>query len=395
MIGVKNQSPRPISLISAFLRLEEAAGLLLMVAATLALVLANSPVAPIYHAVLSSVIGVPPASLSTLLWINDGLMAIFFLLVGLEIKRELLAGELSSIKRAALPAIAALGGMVVPGLIYAAVNWNDPTTLRGWAIPAATDIAFALGILAILGSRVPTSLKIFLTALAILDDLGAIVVIGLFYTAHVSWVALALAAAGLALLFALNRSGIRHLGPYLVVGLFVWIAVLASGIHATLAGVAVALMIPLRGVGATEEESPLHRLERELHPWVVYGILPIFGLANAGLSFAGISLATLFESVPLGIATGLFVGKQVGVMAASWLAVKGGWAQWPEGSTPLQIYGVAVLCGIGFTMSLFIGGLAFSSDAVQNQVKLGVFSGSVIAALVGFLVLRFAGTPRS
>lgn len=392
---MKNQFPRPIPFISAFLRLEAAAGLVLMAAAAVALILANSPAASIYRAVLSSEIGFSPAKLSTLLWINDGLMAMFFLLVGLEIKRELLAGELSSVKRAALPAIAALGGMVVPGLIYAAVNWNDPAALRGWAIPAATDIAFALGVLGILGSRVPTSLKIFLTALAIIDDLGAIVIIGLFYTAQLSWPALALAAAGLALLYAFNRSGVRQLGPYLLVGLFVWSAVLASGIHATLAGVAVALMIPLRGVGATEEESLLHRLERGLHPWVVYGVLPIFGLANAGLSFSGISLATLFSPVPLGIAAGLVVGKQVGVMAASWLAVKGGWAQWPEGSTALQIYGVAVLCGIGFTMSLFIGGLAFASNDVQNLVKLGVFSGSVIAALVGLLILRFAGTPRS
>ncbi len=395
MFEVKNQSLRPISLISAFLRLEAAAGLVLIAAAAAALVLANSPAAPIYHAVLSFEIGFASARLSALLWINDGLMAMFFLLVGLEIKRELLAGELSTAKRAALPAIAALGGMVVPGLIYVAVNWNDPAAVRGWAIPAATDIAFALGVLTIVGSRLPTSLKIFLTALAILDDLGAIVIIGLFYTAQLSWPALALAAAGLASLFAFNKFGVRHLAPYLLVGLFVWIAVLASGIHATLAGVAVALMIPLRGVGATQEQSPLHRLERGLHPWVVYGILPIFGLANAGLSFAGISLASLFDPVPLGIATGLFVGKQVGVMAASWLAVKSGWAQWPEGSSPVQIYGVAVLCGIGFTMSLFIGGLAFSSDAVQNQVKLGVFSGSVIAALVGFLVLRFAAAPRS
>lgn len=394
MIDVKNQSPRPISLISEFLRLEAAAGIVLIAAAAVALVLANSSVAPIYHAALSAEIGFPPASLSTLLWINDGLMAIFFLLVGLEIKRELLAGELSSVKRAALPGIAALGGMVVPAVIYAGINWNDLTTVRGWAIPAATDIAFALGVLTILGSRVPVSLKVFLTALAILDDLGAIVIIGLFYTAHVSWIALALAAAGMALLFAFNRFRVRHLAAYLVVGLFVWNAVLASGIHATLAGVTVALMIPLRGVGAAKEGSPLHRLEHRLHPWVVYGILPIFGLANSGLSFAGISPATLFAPVPLGIAAGLFVGKQVGVMAASWLAVKRGWAEWPEGSTPVQIYGVAVLCGIGFTMSLFIGGLAFASDDLQNQVKLGVFSGSVIAAIVGFLILRFAGAPR-
>ncbi|MHB8495984.1 MAG: Na+/H+ antiporter NhaA [Casimicrobiaceae bacterium] len=395
MIGMENRSPGPISLIAEFLRLEAAAGLVLMTAAAAALVLANSPAAPLYHAVLSAEIGLPGASLSVLLWINDGLMAIFFLLIGLEIKRELLAGELSSIKRALLPGIAALGGMIVPAMIYVAFNWHDPATLRGWAIPAATDIAFALGVLAIIGSRVPTSLKVFLTALAILDDLAAIVIIGLFYTAHVSGVALGLAAAGLALLFAFNGFGVRHLAPYLIVGLFVWGAVLASGVHATLAGVAVALMIPMRGVGATEEDSPLHRLEHRLHPWVVYGILPIFGLSNAGLSFSGLSPAALFTTVPIGIAAGLFVGKQVGVVAAAWLAVKRGWADWPEGSIPVQIYGIAVLCGVGFTMSLFIGGLAFTSDELQNQVKLGVFGGSVIAALVGFLVLRFSGEPRS
>ena len=386
---MKTKLRRPISVIFEFLRLEAAAGLVLMAVTTLALVLANSSVASDYRAVLSSGIGLPWAKLSVLLWINDGLMAIFFLVVGLEIKRELLAGELSSIKHAALPGIAALGGMVVPSLLYAAFHWNHPATLRGWAIPAATDIAFALGVLAVLGSRIPASLKVFLTALAILDDLGAIVIIGLFFTAKVSGIALGLAAVGLALLFGFNRFGVHRLAPYLAVGLFVWGAMLVSGIHATLAGVAVALMIPLRGAGAREEDSPLHRLEHWLHPWVVYGILPIFGLANAGLSLSGLSLAALLAPVPLGIAAGLFVGKQVGVMAASWLAVKWGWAEWPKGSTPVQIYGVAVLCGIGFTMSLFIGGLTFPSDDLQNQVKLGVFSGSVTAAVVGFLVLRF------
>jgi NhaA family Na+:H+ antiporter len=385
---------RPISLIAEFLRLESAAGLLLMAAAALALVLANSPAAPMYHAALSAKMGLPGASLSLLHWINDGLMAIFFLLVGLEIKRELLVGELSSVKRAALPGIAALGGMVVPAVIYAAFNWNDPATLRGWAIPAATDIAFALGILALLGSRAPTSLKVFLTALAILDDLGAIVIIALFYTAEVSGIALGLAAAGLALLLACNRCGLRRLAPYLIVGLGVWGAVLVSGVHATIAGVAVAFMIPLRGTGAGEEDSPLHRLEHRLHPWVAYGILPIFGFANAGMSFDGLAVDVLLTPVPLGIAAGLFVGKQVGVMAASWLAVKRGWAAWPEGATPVQMYGVAVLCGIGFTMSLFIGGLAFTSDNLQNHVRLGVFSGSALAAMVGFLILRCAGAPR-
>jgi NhaA family Na+:H+ antiporter len=394
--GVENRSlPGPTSLIAEFLRLEAAAGLVLMAATAAALVLANSPMAPLYQAVLSAEIGLPGNSLSVLLWINDGLMVIFFLLIGLEIKRELLVGELSSTKRAVLPAIAALGGMIVPAMIYAALNWHDPDALRGWAIPAATDIAFALGVVAILGSRVPTSLKVFLTALAILDDLGAIVIIGLFYTPHVSGIALGLAAASLALLLALNRFGVRRLAPYLIVGLFVWGVVLASGVHGTLAGVAVAFMVPMRGPGATEEDSPLHRLEHKLHPWVVYGILPIFGLANAGLSFSGLSLADLLAPVSFGIAAGLFIGKQVGVMAAAWTAVKMGWAEWPDGSSAGQIYGIAVLCGIGFTMSLFIGGLAFSSDDLQIQAKLGVFGGSLISALVGFLVLRFSGPQRS
>ena len=258
---MENRSPPgPISLIAEFLRLEAAAGLVLMAATAAALVLANSPVAPLYQAVLSAEIGLPGNSLSVLLWINDGLMVIFFLLIGLEIKRELLVGKLSSTKRAVLPAIAAVGGMIVPAIIYAALNWHDPDALRGWAIPAATDIAFALGVVAILGSRVPTSLKVFLTALAILDDLGAIVIIGLFYTPHVSGIALGLAAASLALPLVFNRFGVRRLAPYLIVGLFVWGVVLASGVHGTLAGVAVAFMVPMRGAGATEEDSPLHRL---------------------------------------------------------------------------------------------------------------------------------------
>jgi Na+:H+ antiporter, NhaA family len=391
---VKQLFRRPISIVSEFLR-PESAGLLLMAATALALILANSPAAPTYHAALSTQIGLPTASLSLLLWINDGLMAIFFLLVGLEIKRELLEGALSSVKRAALPGIAALGGMVVPAVMYAAFNWNDIATLRGWAIPAATDIAFALGILAMLGRRAPTSLKVFLTALAILDDLGAIIIIALFYTAHISWLALGLSAAGLAVLFGFNRFGIRSVLPYLIVGIFVWGALLESGIHATLAGVAVALMIPLRGGEWSRKDSPLHRLEHTLQPWVGYIILPVFGLANAGLSFGGVSIGSLVASVPLGIAIGLFVGKQVGVMSAAWLAVKRGWAEWPEGTTAAQNYGVAILCGIGFTMSLFIGGLAFSSEELQNQVKLGVFGGSACSALIGYFVLRFAHMKRA
>lgn len=360
----------------------------------MALLLANSPAAPAYRAVMSYEIAAAGAKLPLSMWINDGLMAMFFLLVGLEIKRELLVGELSSVKRAVLPSSAALGGMLVPAAIYAAVNWHQPATARGWAIPAATDIAFALSIVAILGTRVPASLKVFLTALAIMDDLGAIIIIALFYTADISAPALGLAAAGLGLLFAFNRLGVRRLAPYLLVGLFVWGAVLASGVHCTLAGIAVAFTIPLRGPGEADETSALHRLERRLHPWVAYGILPIFGLANAGLSFSGHSLGDLLTPVPLGIASGLFVGKQLGVLCGSWLAVRCGWAEWPENSTGAQFYGVAVLCGIGFTMSLYIGLLAFDSEELQSLVKLGVFSVSATAAVMGYLVLRAAGLAQ-
>lgn len=385
---------RPVRLITEFLRLESAGGLLLMAAAAVALVLANSPAAPAYQAALAMRVGVGDASLSLLLWINDALMAIFFLLVGLEIKRECLTGELSSVKRAALPAIAALGGMLVPALIYLVVNAGDPSTARGWAIPAATDIAFALGVLAVVGSRVPVSLKVFLTALAILDDLGAIVIIAIFYSADLSAVALASAAAAVGVLVAFNRIGVRRLAPYLLVGLVLWCAVLVSGIHATLAGVVLAFTIPLRTPGAVAhtdaEDSPLHRLEHMLHPWVAYLIVPVFGLANAGLAFDGLSPGALLAPVPLGVALGLFVGKQAGVLAACWLAVKLRWAEWPDGATPVQVYGVAVLCGIGFTMSLFIGSLAFTPAELQSQVKLGVFGGSLVAALLGYLVLRLA-----
>jgi Na+:H+ antiporter, NhaA family len=380
---------RPISIISEFLRLESTAGLAVMGSAALALILVNSRLAPAYHAALVYGIGVPGARMPLSHWINDGLMAVFFLLVGLEIKRELLVGELSSIKRALLPASAALGGMGVPALIYALINWNDPGTLRGWAIPVATDIAFALSILAILGNRVPASLKVLLTALAIIDDLGAIAIIALFYTTDISGLALGLAAAGLAVLFAFNQIGVRRLAPYLAVGLCVWGAVLASGVHATLAGIAIALSIPLRGAGAADEDSPLHRLEHRLHPLVAYGILPLFALTNAGLSFKDLSASDFLGSVPLGITAGLFVGKQIGVLSGSWLAVKCGWAEWPAASAA-EIYGIAVVCGIGFTMSLFIGGLAFGSEEFQRQVKLGVFTVSVISAVMGYLVLRYA-----
>jgi NhaA family Na+:H+ antiporter len=381
---------RPLSIITEFLRLEAAAGILIMASALLAVGLVNSPLAAHYHAVLAYPLGPAHMRLPVSLWINDGLMGLFFLLVGLEIKRELLVGELSSFKSAMLPVSAALGGMIVPVLIYAVINYGDAVALRGWAVPAATDIAFALAILTILGSRVPTSLKIFLTALAIIDDIGAIAIIALFYTTDVSVPALGLALGSLALLVALNRFGVRALSPYLLVGLVLWGAVLASGIHATLAGIVVALAIPLRGGDAAREDSPLHRLEHGLHRWVAFGVLPIFGLANAGLSFGGLSLADWLQPVPLGIAAGLFVGKQLGVLCGAWIAVRCGWAQWPAGASAAQIHGIAVLCGIGFTMSLFIGGLAFSSDELQTHMKLGVFGVSVLAAAAGYALLRAA-----
>lgn len=357
-----------------------------MAAAVLALVLANTAAAPMYQAALQAKLG-----LSVHYWINDGLMAIFFLLVGLEIKRELLQGALSSVRTAALPAVAALGGMVVPALIYLGFNWGDAQAVRGWAVPAATDIAFALGVLALVGSRAPVSLKVFLTALAILDDLGAIIIIALFYTAQINGLALMGAAVLLAALVALNLMGVRKLWPYLLLGLGLWGAVLASGVHATLAGVAMALTIPLRGgPEADRADSPLSTLEHTLHPWVAFAILPVFGLANAGLSLEGMTLAALAAPVPLGIAAGLFIGKQIGVLGFSWLAVRSGLTQWPAGAGALQVYGVSLLCGIGFTMSLFIGSLAFDSVELQNQVKLGVFSGSLLSAVLGYLVLRFA-----
>ncbi len=386
---IRNYWRRPFLFMAEFLRLEAVAGGMLMFAAIVAVILANSSAASLYHLVLSTSLGLPMAHLSILEWINDGLMAVFFLLVGLEIKRELLVGELSNFKQALLPGVAAFGGMLVPAVIYVACNWNSPSTLHGWAIPAATDIAFALGVLALLGRRVPYSLKVFLTALAILDDLGAIVIIGLVYTAQINILALILAGIGMLILVMLNRMGVRYLPAYLLVGLFLWGAMLLSGIHATLAGVVIACAIPL-SVDKKTKTSPLHQLEHNLHPIVAYGILPIFALANAGISFSGVSLITILSPLPLGIAAGLFVGKQLGVMGAMWLAVKRGWTEWPKGASLTQVYGVAVLCGIGFTMSLFIGGLSFEAEALQHQVRLGVLCGSILSAIAGFLVLRFA-----
>jgi NhaA family Na+:H+ antiporter len=380
---------RHFSVLRDFLDNEASGGLLLMAAAAVALVVANSPAAPAYFSLLHA----PLAGLDVLHWINDGLMAVFFLLIGLEIKREFLDGELSSWSRRVLPGVAAVGGMVVPALIYVAFNMGDPVTLRGWAIPAATDIAFALGILSLLGPRVPASLKIFLAALAILDDLGAIVIIAVFYTAELSVTALGLAALSLAILIAFNRFGIARLWPYLIVGAALWAFVLQSGVHATLAGVALALTIPLRASPARPDdpESPLHRLEHGISPWVAFGVVPVFGFANAGVSFAGVDASVLMGPVPLGIALGLFVGKQIGVFGACWLAIRTDIADLPAGASWSQLYGVGLLCGIGFTMSLFIGALAFPQvPELVDAVKIGVLGGSVLSAIGGWLVLRVA-----
>jgi NhaA family Na+:H+ antiporter len=324
-----------------------------------------------------------------LLWINDGLMAVFFFLVGLEIKRELLEGRLSTWQQASLPAAAALGGMALPALVYVAVTFGDSVAMRGWAIPAATDIAFALGVLALLGSRVPVALKVFLLALAILDDLGAIIVIALFYTSELSLESLAVAGVGGAALLILNRSGVTRIAPYLLVGLVIWVCVLKSGVHATLAGVVVALAIPLRSADPSVQ-SPLRQLEHSLHPWVAFGIMPLFAFGNAGVNLTGLSIDALLSPVPLGIALGLFFGKQMGVLGFAWLGSRAGICRLPEGVTWLQVYGVALLAGVGFTMSLFIGTLAFSDPEHAAAVRLGVLSGSLVSGLLGYLVLRHA-----
>jgi NhaA family Na+:H+ antiporter len=382
---------RRISLMRRFFDSEASGGMILMGVTVIALVIANSPLADAYFAVLKTYV----LGLSVLHWINDALMAVFFLLVGLEIKREMLDGQLSTWPRRILPGIAALGGMVVPALIYLAITWNEPQLHHGWAIPTATDIAFALGVLAVLGSRVPTSLKIFLTALAILDDLGAIIIIALFYTSDLSLVMLGAAALCLVVLIAFNRFNVTALLPYLAVGAVLWFFVLKSGIHATLAGVALALTIPLHAnpKKTRAEDAPLHRLEHALHGWVAYAIIPIFGLANAGVSLSGLSIDTIMSPLPLGIAMGLFIGKQIGVYAFSYAAIHLGFADVPAGATRAQCYGVALLCGIGFTMSLFIGALAFPDQPeLGDATKIGVLMGSLLSALAGYLVLSIA--PR-
>ncbi|MFD2262908.1 Na+/H+ antiporter NhaA [Lacibacterium aquatile] len=370
-----------------FFKSEVAGGVFLLMASILALVASNSGMADLYGHFLSVpfAIRLGDAGLEKplLLWINDGLMAVFFFLVGLEIKREALFGRLASFQKLALPLAAAVGGMAVPGLIYAAINWGDPAALNGWAIPTATDIAFAMGVLAVLGKRVPTGVRIFLLALAIIDDLGAILVIAFFYTSDLSTVALGLAGAALVFLVLLNRLGVRTFTPYLLVGLFLWVCVLKSGVHATLAGVAVAMAIPSRNKEGKIEGGMLTQIEHSLQPYVAFGVLPIFAFANAGVSFSGMSFASLFQPVTLGILLGLVVGKPIGVFIGAYLAVKVRLAALPEATDWKQILAAGMMAGIGFTMSLFIGGLALQGAEAQAWIRLGVLSASVIAAIAG------------
>jgi NhaA family Na+:H+ antiporter len=381
---------QPVTALRDFLRSETASGFALIGSGVLALIVANSSLAPVYFGTLAAYVG----GLSILHWINDGLMALFFLLVGLEIKRELLEGQLRMWPARAVPGIAALGGMLVPALVYMAVNWASPSTLHGWAIPAATDIAFALGVLSLFGSRVPVSLKLFLTALAILDDLGAILIIAIFYTAELSPLMLGLAVFVLAMLVGLNLAGVHRITPYVVLGGLLWFLVLKSGVHATVAGVLLALTIPLRRDDSESKDSvsPLHRLEHALHPWSAYAVLPIFGFANAGVALAGTSWQSLYEPVTLGVALGLFLGKQAGVFGSVWLTVRLGLARRPAQATWLQLYGVAILCGVGFTMSLFIGLLAFAQKPeLETATKIGVLLGSILSIFGAVAMLGLGG----
>lgn len=366
-----------------FFKLESAGGILLVAAAVLAMITANSPLASLYNSFLHTYIG----GMSVSHWINDCLMAIFFLLIGLEVKREMMIGALQSAKSAIFPVIAAIGGMIAPALVYSAFNYNDPIAIDGWAIPAATDIAFALGIMALLGNRVPISLKLFLLALAIIDDLGVIVIIALFYSNELSTLALSVGLAMTILLVILNMRNVTSLSAYLIVGSILWIAVLKSGVHATLAGVVIGFSIPMQG--KTGQESPLTHLEHVLHPYVAFFILPLFAYANAGVSLSGISLDSLFNPIPLGIASGLLIGKPLGVFSFSWLVVKLKIARLPDGITMQHIFAVSILCGIGFTMSIFISSLAFGhlDGAYDVFSRLGILLGSTTAAIIGYLML--------
>lgn len=394
------------SVATDFMRMEASAGILLVIASVTAILIANSPLYAIYDHILHGIyfrIGFDETGgsfdheikKSLLHWINDGFMAIFFFLVGLEIKREIVTGELSSRARALLPAIAAVGGMAIPALLYYAVNYHTPENLAGWAIPAATDIAFALGVLTLLGSKVPVSLKVLLTAIAVIDDLGAILIIAFFYTSNLSIAPLYFAAAALVGLLFLNRANVtRKRAPYIILGVILWVAVLESGVHATLAGVATALFIPVADK-FDERIRPCKELEHALHPWVAFLILPLFAFTNAGVPFDGMGFHSLFEPTTLGIILGLVLGKQIGIFSTLFLAIKTGLSPKPEGATWLHLYAVSVMCGIGFTMSLFIGGLAFADLHHQASIRLGVLVASLISAVLGYLIFYYAPKKKS
>lgn len=385
----------PVKSIVKYLKLEAASGVILFVFAVLAIVLDNSPLASFYQQILNA-----PLELhylhwtivgSMLFWINEGMMTIFFLLVSLELKREFLEGELSGANKILLPGVAALGGMVAPALIYLTMTYQHGLAVKGWAVPVATDIAFALGILSLFGKKVPVGLKLFLMALAIVDDMGAILIIAVAYSHQLSYVFLLLSGVVLFGLFLLNIYGVRRLVPYLTLGLVLWFCVLSSGIHATVAGVLLAFAIPLRGKSRNDAQ-PLTHLEEKLHPWVAFLIMPLFAFANSGVSLHGLTMSVLFSPVSLGIMAGLVIGKQLGVFSAVWLMVRMGWAKLPIGATWFSLYGIALLCGIGFTMSLFLGTLAFQEDAPMYLVKvrLGVLLGSMISGIIGATVLKIA-----
>lgn len=382
-----------ISPVKKFLQLDSAGGLLLMGAAALALIIANTPLEVYYQRLLSVPLKVSVGSLEIgkplLLWINDGLMAVFFFMVGLELKRELLEGELSDRKKVILPGIGAVGGMLFPALIFVAFNYDDPDGMQGWAIPAATDIAFALGVLSLLGNRIPVSIKVFLTSLAIFDDIGAVVIIALFFTSKISLSAMAVAGACIPVLWYLNRRNVVSKSPYILIGIIMWVATLKSGVHATLSGIILAMFIPMRSK-KDPEYSPVRRIEHDLHNTVAFFILPVFAFANAGIDFRNMELDQMFHSVPLGIMAGLFIGKQVGIFSLCWLAIKLGIAKLPTGINWTLLYGAALLCGIGFTMSLFIGSLAFEETGVNMifDERLGIILGSLLSALLGVVVIK-------
>ncbi|MCW8093187.1 Na+/H+ antiporter NhaA [Alteromonas sp. ASW11-130] len=383
------------SFIQSFFKLQSAGGILLFIAALLAIILANSPLSTYYDMFLSTPVEVRVGALKIakplLLWINDGLMAVFFFLVGLELKRELVEGELADKRNIILPGAGAIGGMLVPALIYAYFNYDDPVAIKGWAIPAATDIAFALGVLTLLGPRVPLSVKVFLTSLAIFDDIGAILIIAFFYTSKISLTALIIVAFCIPVLTILNRQGVVSKSPYILIGIIMWIATLKSGVHATLAGVVLAMFIPLRSKEG-DNYSPLKSLEHDLHSVVGFFVLPVFAFANAGLNLQGVSFDQIKHGVPVGITLGLFVGKQIGIFGFCWLAVKMSLTKLPGNVSWLTLYGTSALCGIGFTMSLFIGSLAFEETGVNLlfDERLGIVIGSILSGVLGYFILKIS-----